>query len=60
MIYFIADNHYQARPGAVLYQAIAGYYDIRFCEDDWSVLETPALADECDLLILNMIAADAY
>ncbi|EDM26036.1 hypothetical protein LNTAR_19602 [Lentisphaera araneosa HTCC2155] len=53
MIYFFADNHYQAHPGLSLYKQIVDDDKIKFYEDDWSAMES--FADDCDLLILNLI-----
>ncbi len=56
MIYFLADNHYGARPGAMLYEVIRDEWEMCFREDDWSPLAEPDFAETCELLILNMIA----
>jgi len=56
MILFVADDHYQARPGARLYECIRDSYDIEFFENDWTGLRAPDLAERCDLLALNLIA----
>lgn len=57
MIYFFSDNHYNAHPGKVLYDALpeALRSQIRFYEDQWDELEDGAWEKECDLLILNLI-----
>jgi hypothetical protein len=55
MITFVADNHYNAHPGAAIYDCIKGDYPISFHEDDWSCFSKPDFAEACDLLILNMI-----
>ena len=54
MIYFFADNHYGAHCGKVIFEKLA-LKDIKFFEDDWSVLETTQWVDDCNLLILNLI-----
>ena len=56
MIFFFADNHYEARPGAALNEALAGSFDIAFHEDDLSALTSSAFAENCELLILNLIS----
>ena len=56
MILFAADNHYQAHPGRVLYEATREAYDMEFHEDDWSFFAQPDLAGRYDFLMLNMIA----
>ena len=57
MIYFFADNHYEAHPGKRIFEALPIELKarIRFFEDDWLVLENEAWEDDCELLILNMI-----
>ena len=58
MIYFFADNHYNTEPG----KHLLGKLDpglrkmIRFYQDDWDMLESGKWVDDCELLILNMIA----
>lgn len=54
MIYFFADNHYGAHCGKVIFEKLA-LKNIKFFEDDWSVLETTQWVDDCNLLILNLI-----
>ena len=54
MILFASDNHYEARPGASIYERIRNDYDIEFFEDDWSCFKQENL-NSCKLLILNMI-----
>ena len=56
MILFFADDHYGARPGAVLNDALQTVFPIRFFENDWSALGDPVLMGECRLLILNLIS----
>jgi hypothetical protein len=55
MIYFFADNHYDARPGFHLYEKIKNDYNINFFEDDISALADKNFPKECDLLMLNLI-----
>lgn len=55
MITFLADDHYNAHPGAALNEALAGRFPISFAENDLSALEAPGFAKDCELLILNMI-----
>jgi len=56
MILFAADDHYGARPGAVLNQTLASSHSIHFVENEWSALEDAALMTSCSLLILNLIS----
>lgn len=56
MIFFFADNHYEARPGAALNQALAGKFELAFHEDDLSAFESAAFAKDCKLLVLNLIS----
>lgn len=56
MIYSFADDHYGARPGAMLNGVLPARYEIAFHENDLSALGAAAFAKECDLLILNLIA----
>ncbi|XHR28269.1 MAG: ThuA domain-containing protein [Chthoniobacteraceae bacterium] len=55
MITFLADDHYNAHPGAALHEAIAGRFSIAFAENDLSPLEAPGFAEKTELLILNVI-----
>lgn len=55
MIYFLADDHYGARPGAVLHEALCERYRIAFFENDFSCLATPEFPTDCELLVLNVI-----
>jgi hypothetical protein len=55
MLYFAADDHYNSNPGKMIYEEIKDRHDIKFSENDWSIF-SEGLADDCDLLILNMIA----
>lgn len=59
MIFFFADNHYGQHPGRVLFEHLPEELrkNIRFCEDDWRLLESGVWEPECSLLILNMIGA---
>lgn len=56
MITFLADDHYKAHPGAMLFEALKDRFEMAFHENDLSPLATPAFAETCDLLILNLIA----
>lgn len=56
MIYFVADDHYDSHPGAVLHEAIRERFDMQFYENDATPLERPEFADRCSLLMLNLIA----
>ena len=57
MIYFFADNHYGARPGKRIFDALpeALKKQILFREDDFSILENGEWLHDCDLLVLHMI-----
>lgn len=57
MIYFFADNHYGVHPGKVIFEHLPEELRsrIKFFEDDWQVLESGEWAEDCELLILNMI-----
>ncbi len=55
MILFAADNHYDTHAGRALFECIEPYYGIRFYEDDWNALNQEHLADQHDLLMLNLI-----
>jgi hypothetical protein len=55
MIYFFADNHFEARPGYNLYEKIKNDFEIKFYEDDITQLSNPEFPDDCSLLIINMI-----
>ncbi len=56
MIIFAADDHYGARPGAVMSRNLQNTFPHRFVENDWSALEDSVTMDDCTLLILNLIA----
>ena len=55
MIYFFADNHFEARPGFHLYEKLKSDFDIKFFEDDISPLSKQGCLDDCSLLMINMI-----
>ncbi len=57
MMYFFADDHYESHPGKVIYENLPADLksQIRFYENDWSVLESGAWLSDCKLLILNLI-----
>ena len=57
MIYFFADNHYDAHPGRVLYEHLSQELQARtrFYEDQWEELENGGWEADCELLILNVI-----
>ena len=54
---FVADNHYDSRPGFELYSRIRHEYEIGFHEDDFAALEDERTMGDCSLLILNMIGS---
>ena len=58
MIYFFADNHYAMEPGKHLLGKLSPELQkqIRFYQNDWTMLESGEWVDSCELLILNMIA----
>ena len=54
---FVADDHYEARPGWHMYEAIKdGYPDMLFFENDLSVFADAERMKECSLLILNLLS----
>lgn len=55
MITFVADDHYGARPGAVLREALGGRFELDFAENSLEPLTRARFADDCELLILHMI-----
>jgi hypothetical protein len=55
LIYFFGDNHFGARPGYNLYEKIKGDFDIKFFEDDISILSKPGILNDCGLLMINLI-----
>ncbi len=56
---FIADDHYGARPGWHLFDAIKeDYPDMLFHENDCSVFDYAWEMKQCSLLILNLLAGD--
>jgi hypothetical protein len=56
LIYFLADDHYGARPGATLWTALDRRFGILFEENGYAALQHPDFADRCSLLILSLIA----
>ena len=56
MILFAADDHYGAHPGKCIYEKVRQSYNIDFFENDWSCFTKYDLENECELIILNMIA----
>ena len=56
MISFFADNHYGQHPGRVLFEHLPEELrkKIRFCEDDWRLLESGIWEPDCSLLSLNL------
>lgn len=58
MIYFFADSHYGVNPGKHIFESLGKSLKKRivFTEDSWELLESGRWVDECELLILNMIA----
>lgn len=59
MIYFFADNHYDAHPGKTIYDNLSDDFKkkITFIEDDFSLLESGEYLKDCELLILNVIGS---
>ena len=57
MIYFFADDHYQSFPGRNIFENLPERLKkrITFSENDWAILETGKLPEDCELLVLNMI-----
>ena len=57
MICFFADDHYNVHPGRVIFENLpeAWRNRIRFSENDFSVLESGSLPEDCELLVLHMI-----
>ena len=57
MIYFFADDHYGVHPGKVIFENLPEKLkgNIRFVENDWTLLESGDWLADCDLLVLNMI-----
>lgn len=56
MITFLADDHFGSRSGALYYEVLKNRFEIEFHENDLSSLSKPSFAEECSLLILNLIA----
>lgn len=58
MIIFAADNHYGTHPGRCAFEEIKGNWPgMIFSEDDFNIFTRVDLAEECQLLILNMIGS---
>lgn len=59
MIYFFADDHYDAFPGRNIYENLPEEWKkkIVFQENDWTGLQSGSWVDDCDLLILHLIGA---
>lgn len=56
---FVAGQHYGARPGWHLYEAIkSDYPNMMFFEEDVSVLGDSGVMGQCNLLILNLLPGD--
>lgn len=57
MIYFFADSHFGKNCGRNLFEKFPAELKQKtvFTEDDWNILESGSWADDCELLILNMI-----
>lgn len=58
MIYFFADSHYGVNPGKHIFESLGESLKKRivFTEDSWELLESCRWGDDCELLVLNMIA----
>ena len=59
MIYFFADDHYNAHCGKTIFEHLAPERkaQITFVENDWTLLESGSWLDDCELLILNLIGS---
>ncbi len=59
MIYFFADDHYDAHPGRVIFEHLPEELKSKtaFYENEWDVLEHGDWDRDCELMILNMIGA---
>ena len=59
MIYFFADDHYNAHPGKVIFEHLPAELKSRiaFYDNEWDVLEHADWDRDCELMILNMIGA---
>lgn len=57
MIYFFADDHYNAHCGKNIYENLPDNWKekITFRENDWTILESGSWLKDCDVLILNLI-----
>ncbi len=57
MIYFFADDHYNAHCGRNIFEHLPAQRkeNITFAENDWSLLESGEWLKDCELLILNLI-----
>ena len=57
MIYFFADDHFGMHPGLNIAQGMPPMLkqEIRFYENDWTMLESGDWLKDCNLLVLNMI-----
>ena len=57
MIFFFADNHYNAHPGKNIFESLPEDLkkETAFFEDDFSVLEDGSWEKKCSLLILHLI-----
>jgi len=57
MIQFFADDHYDAHPGRVIYDALPDELRTRiaFHENDWQALSSGAWLQDCELLVLHLI-----
>jgi Trehalose utilisation len=57
MIIFVADDHFGVHPGAEIFKNISPRFpEMEFYENDLSCFKNDKFAEDCDLLILNMIA----
>ena len=59
MIYFFADDHYDAHPGRVIFEHLPEELKSKtaFYENEWDVLEHGDWDRDCELMIVNMIGA---
>ena len=57
MIYFFADDHYNAHCGKNIFEHLPEQIRKKtvFAENDWTILESGKWLDDCELLILNLI-----
>lgn len=56
MILFLADNHYEARPGARIYDMLKDEVSFHFFEDDCRELARSDLRDSYEFITLNLIS----